>query len=948
MTVRPAYRPVTAGSQEVGSLLLRDGSRAPLWRVLPEDVHRVKGMLDRLEEGERQEVAASLRVPPDALPWQVAELAEHDRGEAFVVEEPGSGGEVVAFGAYRLLPTDEAPSGAALTLAVAPGHRGGGIGRLLLERLCVLAAHRGVERLVGLALPANEPLIDLFRKSGFDVEEELVERGGEVTGEGARDGHGDRVVLLTTDVRSAAPRVVEGRLEGFGVRILTAASLRPLFFPRSVAVVGASRDPASVGHRILQGLLRNDFQGTVFPVNPKAEQVASVKAYPSVEEIPDPVDLAVVAVPAPVVGQVVEGCGEAGVRGLVVVSAGFAETGEEGRRRESELVERVRGHGMRMVGPNCLGLLHSHPEVRLNASFAPRMPPHGSVALCSQSGALGIAIIDLAHRIDLGLSSFVSVGNKADVAADDLLEYWEEDETTRVLLFYLESFRHSRRFARVARRVGRSKPIVVVKSGRTAAGERAAGSHTAALTATDTAVDALFRQTGIVRAGTLQEMFGIARALTEQPLPPGRRFAVLTNAGGPAILCADALESSGMRVEPLSEPTRAALEEFLPSAAATGNPVDMIASAGPDAYRQAVEILLAADEVDGLVAIYTPVGMFDLARVERAILDGVESARDSAGEAGAGKPVYASVVGGESDLHLLTPEPGESGGERPPEAGEPRAERIPAFPFPEEIGRIAGKIARYAEWRASEPGAFPEFEDQRLEEARERCRQAAAQRGEGWLTVQETRSVLQLAGVHVAAGGVAGCADEAVELADRLGYPVAAKLASIQIVHKTELDAVKLDLEGPDDVRRAFVDIRDRLAEEDRLDAMQGVLIQPMLTGTAEVMIGMSQDPVFGPVLAFGMGGIHVEILRDVAFRVCPLTDRDAADMIREIRGYRLLQGYRGHPPADVDTLEEGLLRVSRLVESVEEIRELDLNPVFALTPGDGYRVADARIRVRP
>ncbi|MDX1660755.1 MAG: GNAT family N-acetyltransferase [Gemmatimonadota bacterium] len=911
MTVRPTFRPPPAEPDlEAGTLVLRDGSRRPLWRVLPEDVRRIEAFFRTLEEGEREEVMASLGLEPAELDRFIESLSGGEGGEAFLVEAADED-RVVAFGAYRLSSDQD---DATIALAVSPDHRGAGIGALLLERLAVLAAHRGVDRLIGRALPANEPLVELFRSSGLDVDEER---------------EGDRVTLVT-DVRSVAPEAGDGRLRGLGSRVFTAGSLRPLFFPRSVAVIGASRDPSSVGHRILQGLVTSGFQGTVFPVNPKADQVLSIKAYPSIEAIGEAVDLAVVAVPASVVPDVIDECGEVGVRGLVVVTAGFAETGADGRERQDEILEKARANRMRMVGPNCLGLLHTDPEVRLNASFAPQMPPHGSVGLCSQSGALGIAIIALARRLGLGLSSFVSVGNKADVAADDLLEYWEEDASTDVLLFYLESFARPRRFARIARRVGRRKPIVVVKSGRTAAGERAAGSHTAALTAAETAVEALFHQTGIVRADTLEEMFGIARALTDQPIPEGRRFGIVTNAGGPAILCADALEAAGLEVPGLSEEIRGELAEFLPSAAATGNPVDMIASAGPDAYRRAVEVVLSSGEVDGLVAIYTPVGMFDAHAVGDAIVEGTRAARES-GDA-EGRPVYASVFGGEEDVYGI-------------ESGELT---IPAYPFPEVLGRVVGKAVGYAEWRSGESGAFPEFEDQQLDAAREICRDALEERGEGWLSVAEAREVLDRAGLDVGEGGVATTPDEAVEIAERVGYPVAVKLASLQIVHKTEFGGVVLGLEDAEAVRDAFSDIESRLEEEGRRDAMQGVLVQPMLAGTAEVMIGMNTDPVFGPVLAFGMGGIHVEILHDVAFRVNPLTDHDAEEMVREIRGYRLLQGYRGHPAGDVAALEEALQRLSRLVDHVEEIDEIDLNPVFALEPGEGYRIADARIRVAP
>jgi acyl-CoA synthetase (NDP forming) len=404
-------------------------------------------------------------------------------------------------------------------------------------------------------------------------------------------------------------------------------------------------------------------------------------------------------------------------------------------------------------------------------------------------------------------------------------------------------------------------------------------------------------------------------------------MGIVSNAGGPAILCADALETAGLEVVSLEEETRAALARILPASAAVGNPIDMIATAGIDAYRQAIEILLRADEVDGLVVMYTPVGTSDTADVATAIGEAVQSVRASAG---ATKPVLASVVGGERDVHSIA-------------VG---TTAIPVYPFPEMIGKVMGKIASYASWRAAEPGAFPDFEDQDLAAARRICLDALAERGKSWLTVAEARAVLERGGLSLAEGGVAATDGEAADLADRIGYPVAVKLASTEIVHKTEAGGVKLGLRSRDEVRTAFEEIRRALASLGRASAMEGVLVQPMLSGTAEVLMGMTQDHVFGPVLAFGMGGIHVEILRDVAFRVVPVTDADAADMIREIRGYRLLQGYRGHPAADVPALEAALLRLSRLVETIEIISEIDLNPVFALEPGRGYRIVDARIRV--
>jgi acetyl coenzyme A synthetase (ADP forming)-like protein len=708
----------------------------------------------------------------------------------------------------------------------------------------------------------------------------------------------------------------------------TAASLRPFFRPRAVAVVGASRDPRSIGYRILDAIVGNDFRGVVYPVNPKASHVRGIRGYPSVRELPGPVDLAVLAVPPEAVLGVVDDCAARGVPALVVITSGFAEVGPQGEQLQRRLAEKVRGHGMRLIGPNCLGLVSTDPDVRLNATFIPGFPPQGRMAISSDSGALGLAALAVAARLGLGVSSCVSVGNRADVSTNDLLEYWEQDEGTDVILLYLESFGNPRRFARVARRVGRRKPIVAVKAGRTRAGCRAAGSHTAALAAADAAVDALFHQTGVLRAETLEEMFDLAAALAEQPLPGGRRVGIMTNAGGPAILCADACEAAGLSVAELSQQTRARLAAFLPPTASVGNPVDLIASATPEDFGRAAQVLQDCGEVDSLIVIIVTAGVWGVESGARAI----QEKAVAQGSGATARPVLMCLMPEQAGLSLV---------------GHGRA-RIPCYAFPEAAARVLGKMAAYAEWRSQPPGKIPEFEDVDIPSVRATCRNALGRAGDGWLSVEETRLVLLAMGLPVAAGGVARTADEAVALARNLGFPVAVKLASRRLVHKTEIGGVRLNLLDETMVRRSFEMIHTRLASDGNLGAMEGVLVQPMVAGGTEVMIGMTHDPLFGPLVAFGLGGIHVEILGDVCFRVTPLTDRDAGEMVRGIRGSRLLEGYRGHPPADVAALEDVLLRVSRLVEEIPEIDELDLNPVFALPPGEGCRIVDARIRVKP
>lgn len=904
--VHPVYLPPPyQDSAESGRLILRDGTTAAVRPAQPSDRAALGEFFAGLSPESRRRRFFSAAVPQDKLLESFCNSSDPRVRLTLVVTRFRPAGErVIAAATYDA--RDDKTAEAAI--AVADDFQGKGLGTLLLERLALLAVRHGFTRLWAVTGVENRRMMEIFRNSGFGLREK--QEGG----------------YVEIDLSAAPTEASVARTE-LRDRLFTAASLRPFFSPAAVAVVGASRNPSSIGYRILEALVESRFQGTVYPVNPRASAVRSIRAYPSVRELPEAVDLAIVAVPREATAAVVDDCAARGVKALVVVTAGFAETGAEGKALQQKLVEKVRGYGMRMVGPNCLGLLNTDPQVRLNASFSPLFPPSGCVAMSSQSGALGLAILALAGQRGLGLSTFVSVGNKADVSSNDLLQYWEEDPRTRLILLYLESFGNPRRFARIARRVGRSKPIVALKAGRTGAGTRAAGSHTAALAASDVAVEALFRQTGVIRAETLDEMFDIAAALESQPLPRGRRVAIVTNAGGPAILCADACEAGGLSIPRFSDATRSRLASFLPPAASVANPVDMIASASPDHFRRAVETVLAAGEVDGLIVIFVVVGPAKVEEVARAVGQGVAAARLAGG---ADKPVLVCMLA--------------EAGARGPLALD--GETIPAYLFPETAARALCKIAAYAEWRSRPSGMIPDFDDADAPAAREVCRKALKSRGAGWLSAQETRAVLEAVRLPLARGGFAASPDEAAALARSFGFPVAVKLASRTIVHKSDIGGVLLNLADEASVRGAFAEIRSRLERDGRLAEMDGVLVQPMIRAGVEVMVGVSADPLFGPLIAFGLGGIYVEILGDVRFRVTPLTDRDAAEMAREIRGYRLLEGYRGHPPADVEAIEEVLLRVSRLVEEVPEIGELDLNPIFARPPGQGCLIADARIRV--
>jgi len=883
-------------SAEFGRLILRDGSTATVRVASVQDAAALADFFHRLSPESRQHRFFSMAEPSSEFVKSLSDSSNPKSQLTLVVTRIADGHEIiVAAGSY--LARDE--NSAEVAIAVEDALQRKGIGSHLLERLALLAARAGFRRFWAVTQLENRGMIDVFRHSGFPLREKL-ESG-----------------YLELDF-SVVPTQSSVELSEMRDRVFTAASLRWFFKPASVAVVGASRNPSNIGHRILDALVMNRFQGPVYPINPKAKVIGSMPAYASLSKLPEPVDLAIIAVPPGAVLDTIDECAQCGVKVVIVITAGFAEAGPEGKSLQKQLVEKVRGHGMRMVGPNCMGLLNTDPAISLNASFSPVFPPPGRIAMSSQSGALGLAILALAAQRQLGISSFVSVGNKADVSGNDLLQYWEVDDDTRVILLYLESFGNPRRFARIARRVSRAKPIIAVKAGRTLAGRRAAGSHTAALAANDVAVDALFRQTGVIRAETLDEMFDIAAALENQPLPQGRRIAIVTNAGGPAILCTDACEAGGLTVPELAEQTQDKLRTFLPATASVSNPVDMIASAGADCYRNAIETLLPASEVDALVVIYIPVDRSGSEAFIQAIKDGVAAARAAGATT---KPVIACLMSGDGARVVHTAD-----------------ETIPSYLFPESAAKVLAKAVSYAEWRAKPLAVVPGFSDLKTDAARNIVVHALETRGEGWLSALEIQEVLSAFGIPQAPGGLARTSDEAVEIATRVGFPVALKLASPRVLHKSDIGAVRLNVEGESAVRKTFDEIKQ--------EGMDGIVVQSMIRGGVELMIGVTDDPLFGPLIAFGLGGVHVEILADVCFRVTPLTDVDAHEMVRGIRGYRLLEGYRGHAPADIDAVEQVLLRISRMVEEIPEIKELDLNPIFALPPGQGCAVVDARIRV--
>lgn len=711
--------------------------------------------------------------------------------------------------------------------------------------------------------------------------------------------------------------------------------LEAVFRPRSIAVIGASRERGSVGAEIFHNLIEHGFQGPVYPVNPKADVVQSVHAYPAIEHVPGTVDLAVVVVPAPRVNDVVEACGRKGVRAVVVISAGFKETGPEGRERERLLVELARRYDMRVVGPNCLGVLNTESLVRMDATFAPTYPPPGPVAFSSQSGALGLAILELAAKLGIGISHFISVGNKADVSGNDLIEFWENDPGTKIILLYLESFGNPRRFLEIARRVGRHKPIVAVKSGRTRAGIRAASSHTGSLAGADTAVSALCEQAGVIRTDTMEDLFDVAMLLANQPVPRGPRVGIVTNAGGPGIMASDACETHGLEVVTLEESTVSALRAFLPAEASTRNPVDMIASATPESFERAVRLVANDAKVDAVLVLYVPPIVTRPLEVAQAIVRGNEAAIADAAAAGvARKPVLSCFMGSHGVPEGLR---------------SLQAAHIPSYGFPESAAIALARAVRYGRWREAPEGRIPALDDVDQDAARDALRPASEDGGQEaqWLAPERMRKLLEAYGIRTPPTVLATTPEAAVRAAEELGYPVALKLASPTITHKSDVGGVALDVRRSDEVLHAYEEMARRLEEQGRRGEMAGVIVQPMVRGGVEAVIGMTRDSSFGPLLMFGLGGVQVEVLRDVVFRVHPLSDRDAAEMVGGIKGAALFDGYRGAPPSDVEAIQDILMRVSQMVGDHPDILEMDLNPVSVREHGQGCVVLDARIAVQ-
>ena len=703
-----------------------------------------------------------------------------------------------------------------------------------------------------------------------------------------------------------------------------AGALDAILKPRRIAVIGASRTPNTIGHQVVSNLVRCGFTGAVYPVNPKAAAVHALPAWPSVLELPHTPDVAIITVPKEHVLDVAEQAGRRGTGGLVVISAGFREVGGEGIGRERALVEIVRRHGMRMLGPNCMGMINTDPAISMNATFAKPMPPFGRAAFVSQSGALGVSVLDYATELGIGIAQFVSIGNKPDISGNDLLLQWEHDPQVGVILMYVENFGNPRRFLETASRITRSKPIIVVKAGRSAVGARAASSHTGALAASDSAVGALLQQAGVLRAASIEELFDMAMAFSVLRPPRSRRTAVIGNSGGPGVLAADALEERGLDLVEFSPSTTDALRPLFPAEASIRNPLDMIASANPAGYRIALDAVLADERVDAAVAIFTPPMGVDPSEVATAI--------GSVAQAHPEKPVLAVLMGRE----------------RLPEAKlELQRAGVPAYIFPESAARALGALARYGEIVArvrdlSGLPALPAVARTRTEEIIARARWERRLK----LNEQEALAIVEAYGIPTIGSVVATSPDEAVCAAEAIGYPVVLKVVSQQVIHKHDVGGVRLGIGDAAAVRFAYDDVIARVSAAVPGAQIEGVLVQRQATAGRELIVGLTRAPDFGGMIMVGLGGTYVEVLRDVAFRIAPIGLEDAREMLLSLRGAAILGPVRGEAAVPIHPIQDVLVRVGMIACAHPEIAELDINPL-ALSPAGGLAL-DARVLLAP
>jgi acyl-CoA synthetase (NDP forming)/RimJ/RimL family protein N-acetyltransferase len=873
--------------------LLADGSTVEICPAAPQDIDDVREMHKQMSPDNAYFRFFSFS--PQAPEREAQRLCRPD-GPDHAALLARLDGRLVGVASYE--PTRR-PGVAEIAFAVSDEMHGRGVATLLLEHLVSVARQRRLTAFAAETLPENMAMQRVFADAGLPVERQFA----------------DGVIELTMPLPDHEGGRLDHYLDAVADRASRAeiASLRHLLRPESVAVVGAGRRRGSVGREILHNIVAGRFPGPVYAVNPHGRSMEGLSCLASVSDLPLGVDLAVVAVPPHEVPAVAAECGRRGVRALIVITASLGGGG-------ADLLAICRRYGMRLVGPNCFGV--ASPEAHLNATFAASMPAAGSTGLVLQSGGVGIALLEHLRRLGTGVSSFASVGDKYDVSSNDMLTWWEQDGQTRLGVLYVESFGNPRGFARTARRVGQKLPVLTVIGGRSAAGQRAAASHTAASATPLVTQEALFGQAGIIATHSLGELVDAAALLASQPLPTGRRVAIVSNAGGAGVLAADACYDNALTVAVLEASTQRRLARILPPGATVSGPVDTSATVSVKSFRDCLQVVAADDNVDAILAIGVPTAIADLSE---AVLTAAVS-----------KPIAAVLLDRGEAVTLA---------ERAAASGQPAADlepRLPIYSYPESAARALGHAASYREWRDSQHGQVPELADVDAAGAHALVAAFLADRPDGgWLAAADAIALLASYRIIMAETRAVTSKDNAVVAAAELGGHVVLKADVAGLVHKTDAGAVKLDLRTPEEVADAYTELAAAFGSD-----LRRVLVQPMLSGGVETIIGVVQEPVFGPLVVFGLGGVATDVLGDTAARLAPLTDSDAGQMISEVRAAPLLFGHRGSPAVDTAALADLLLRTSRLADDLPEVAELDLNPVIARP--DGAHVVDVRIRIAP
>lgn len=698
-------------------------------------------------------------------------------------------------------------------------------------------------------------------------------------------------------------------------------NLDKIMKPKAIAVVGASTKEHTIGSDIMKRLQEYKFNGKIYPVNPKGGIIEGLQAYTSVKEIPGEVDLAIIVVNAKFVLDTIDQCHEKGIKGLCIITAGFKETGKEGAEAEKALLAKVREYGMRCVGPNCLGVVNTDPSIRMDGCFAESLPERGHIGFVSQSGALGGGILNILKDLNLGFAQFISIGNQADVNAETALEYWENEDDVEQILLYMESIQNPANFRKLASRISKKKPVLALKAGRSAAGASAASSHTGSLAGADKAANALLNQSGVIREYSLQDLFATAKVFANCPIPKGDRVAIITNSGGPGIMATDAICENGMQMAKITDATKEKLRSFLPSAASVKNPIDMIASAPIEHYKETLKTVIADENVDMIMVIYLPfLGLKDI-DVAKAVME-IKAEYPE-------KPVIGVFMTKSefftalSDLEV----------------------NMPFFMYAEEAADGFNRLNQQRKWMERPEGKIPVYDVDR-ERAKQIIKQSLEE-GRAQLTTRESIDVLDAYGIRVCKSGFATTEEEVVEVGNSIGYPVVMKMTSKTTSHKTDVGGVRVNIQSEEQLRAEYQDLIAKLTEKGLIDGLEGVIIQEMVKGNREMVCGIATDPQYGPMMMFGLGGVFIEVMKDVTFRIAPLTDVDAAEMIKSVKAYKLLEGARGTTPAQMDQIQETLLRLSQLVHDFSFIDELDINPLLiSEKTGEGIAV-DGRIKVR-